>query len=122
MKKTVKVNNTQVMNIVEGFNRMKKDDINLPAILTYKLVRNIRTLEPTYTAITETKNTLIKKHQKTEEGLKQGTEEFDSFLEEFTTVLEETNEFELDMSDSGMLEGVELSLADMLVLEFMMED
>lgn len=120
--KKIKVNNAQVLTIMEGFNRMRADDITLPAMLTYKLVKNIRAIESTHNAITETKNLLINKHQSSEEGLKQGTKEFEAFLEEFAPVLEETSEFEIDMLTVDMFEGLEFSMADMLALEFMIED
>lgn len=122
MKKTIKVNNAQVVTIVEGFNRMKEGNINLPALMSYAIVKNIRVLEPTYNAINETKNILINKHQKTKEGIKQGTKEFDSFIEEFAPVLRESDEFELEMITSDMFEGLEFSMADMLALEIMVEN
>lgn len=122
MKKTVRVSNTQVLTIVDGLNKMKDDNVNLPALLAYALVKNIRALEPTYNTINETKNILINKHQKTKEGIKQGTKEFDSFIEEFAPVLRESDEFELEMIASDMLEGLEFSMADMLALEVMIED
>lgn len=122
MKKKLTVSNDQVVSITEGLQRMKERKLDLPAILSYKIIKNVRVLEDTYKSVTEIKNELIKEIQVDDAGIKQGTPEFHKFIEAYLPILKETNVFELDTICLGLLEGTELSVEDMFVLEFIIDE
>jgi hypothetical protein len=124
--KKIKLNNSEIENILNGLKEIKENKIIANAMVMYYILKNIKILEEAIVSYLNIKTDLIKKYGKETENntiqISSSVGDWNNYVKEITPIALDINELNIYTINISAIAENQMSLDNMITLEFMIID